>query len=82
MKLNTRAAMTAITLIGTGAAASAAVSQLNLPRSRAGYWQVTIARNDGVAHTHRTCARAETPHLNGEYAQFCHVTFKRGLTGD
>ncbi|MGH7022244.1 MAG: DUF3617 domain-containing protein, partial [Caulobacteraceae bacterium] len=82
MKLNSWAAMTAIALIGTGAAAHAAAAQLNLPRSRAGYWQVTIAGNDGVAHIHRTCARAETPNLNGEFARFCHVTFKRGLTGD
>jgi hypothetical protein len=71
--------LAAIVLVAAGAAA--AQSTLNLPRSRAGYWEVRHSGPNGVVHVSHSCSRGETPDLKGEYARFCHTAFRRTPTG-
>jgi hypothetical protein len=76
--------LAAVVLTGSLAIAGSVAAQgtLNLPHSRAGYWEVHITEPNGVVRTHHSCSRGETPKLNaGPYQKFCQVSFTRTPTG-
>jgi hypothetical protein len=85
MQLKHRNTVAALVVIGASCVAvtGAAAQGLNLPRSRAGYWEVKTSGVNGMVRSHHSCSRGEATNLdlNGPYARFCRISFRRTLTG-
>ncbi len=73
-------ALLIVSLVAIAPLGAAAQNTANLPRARAGYWEVKMTDSRGRTVVRHTCTDGAAPDLNGPMARFCKMTFQRSAS--